>query len=149
MATDILELARKIRRTGKEIKRTRDRNASSLGITSNQTDALFFIDDHPECSVKDLTVVMGVSHQAACGIADRLGEKGLVVFGTNDDARVKTLSLSDSGEDIVSKLYEMGEERNSELFRALTEQERQTLGDLLDRILRDLDGRCWHLRDSI
>lgn len=140
MATDVLELARKIRRTGKEIKRARDRNSSALGITSNQTDALFFIDDHPGCSVKDLTTVMGVSHQAACGIADRLGEKGLVVFGTNDDARVKTLSLSDAGEDVVSKLYEMGEEMNSELFKALTEQERKTLEDLLDRVLCDLDG---------
>lgn len=144
--TDLLLVARKIRVAGKEIKKLRDQNAQRHGITSNQADALAFIRDNPGCSITVLKEEIGTSHQAACGLADRLISKGLVEAGTSDDARVKTLALSSNGEELLREFFSVGIEDNVQLFEGLSDEELAQLDKAMDRIIERLHRRAWRHR---
>lgn len=136
---DLLSIARKVRLVGKEIKKHRDNNAKSLDITSNQADALTFIRDNPGCSITALKNNIGASHQAACGLADRLVAKGLVQFGTSDDARIKTVTLSPEGTKVLRRFYNAGIEDNAGLFEGLSDEEIRRLDCIMDKILKKLN----------
>lgn len=140
--TDLLSVARKVRVAGKELKKRRDRNAKVHGITSNQADALTFIRDNPGCSITVLRDCISTSHQAACGLADRLVAKGLVEFGTFDDARVKTLTLTPEGTEMLRTFYSVGVEDSMGLFGDLSEEEIRRLDKIMDKILERMDVRC-------
>lgn len=140
--TDLLSVARKVRVAGKELKKRRDRNAKVHGITSNQADALTFIRDNPGCSITVLRDCISTSHQAACGHADRLVAKGLVEFGTSDDARVKTLTLTPEGTEMLRTFYSVGVEDSMGLFGDLSEEEIRRLDKIMDKILERMDVRC-------
>ena len=129
---------------GREIKKARDRNASSLGITSDQADALAFVCDSPGCSVKDLMGSMGASHQAACGIAERLESKGLISSRQGDDARVKILEPTEAGRRTIERFFELGEECNRDVFGSLTDEESQELERLMSEVLSNLRRRTRH-----
>ena len=139
--TDLLSIARKVRVAGKELKKRRDRNAKVHGMTSNQADALTFIRDNPGCSITALKNCISTSHQAACGLADRLVTKGLVEFGTSDDARVKTLALTPEGAEMLQTFYSVGVEDSMELFGNLSEEEILILDRIMDKILERMDVR--------
>lgn len=136
MRTDVLTLARVIRTAGREIKKARDKNASSLGITSDQADALAFVCNNPGCNVKDLMGCMETSHQAACGIAERLESKGLIA--SDQDGRVKHLEPTEAGKDTIRRFFELGERCNRDVFGSLTDEESQELERLMSEVLSNL-----------
>lgn len=132
---DILILSRMLRIAGREVHRKRDENASTLGMTSIQADALTFIISNPGCRIADLCESMRTSHQAACGIVDRLREKGLIeVSVSREDARVRTITITSEGYELYSKFMEMGRESNRELMSELTDAELSELYTILSKI---------------
>lgn len=139
MLTDemIIGTARKLRLAGRDIRMRRDRNASELGLTSTQADALEYVVSNPGCKIVDLGIGMSVSHQAACKIIDRLVESGLIkVEQSAQDARAKVLTPTSKGECTYSDFIRMGVEVNSDLFSNLEEDEVHELRALLDKLCR-------------
>lgn len=135
----ILDIARKLRIVGNTVTRERDVNASRIGLTSGQADALYFIGRCGGCRIKDLRDHMGASHQAACGIADRLAAKGLVDIAVDeDDARAKRLALTSAGEESLKAYLGLGVSVNSRALNGLTEEELEALDDMLGRILANV-----------
>ena len=139
MLTDemIISTARKLRLAGRDIRMRRDRNASELGLTSTQADALEYVVSNSGCKIVDLGIGMSVSHQAACKIIDRLVESGLIkVEQSTQDARAKVLTPTSKGEGTYSDFIRMGVEVNSDLFSNLEEDEVHELRILLDKLCR-------------
>lgn len=133
--SEILETARMIRLAGREIARKRDANASSLGITSTQADALILVRDNPGCSITFLRDNLGTTHQASRALVDRMRLNGLVLVGTHDDdARVRTVDLTDRGVRILDEFLRMGVEVNTTLFGTLDEEGFRHLRESLSRI---------------
>ncbi len=133
---DILMLSRILRIAGREVHRKRDENALMLGMTSVQADALTFVISNPGCRIADLCEQMRTSHQAACGIVDRLREKGLIeVSVSREDARVRTITVTSEGYGLYSKFMEMGRESNKALMSELTDTELSELYAILLKIL--------------
>ena len=91
-------IVRQFQRVGRLMMQGRDRDLEDLGLTSIQADALLFFDRYPNSQINGLRDHLDVSHQAACGLVDRMRTKGLLdVEVSGEDARARTVSLSKVG----------------------------------------------------
>lgn len=139
---DILTLSRMLRIAGREVRKRKDENAMILGMTSTQADALTYIIANPDCRIADLCEPMGTSHQAACGIVDRMKEKGLVETSVSDrDARVRIIRATPKGHSTYERFMDMGCVSNNNLMANISEDERRELHLILSKILSGLNNR--------
>ena len=72
-------LSRKIQQLSNTITQRRNRDLKKLGLTADQADALLFFHAHPESAAADLKTHLGITHQAARAIVERMVNKGLLI----------------------------------------------------------------------
>ena len=85
-------LSRKIQQLSNTITQRRNRDLKKLGLTADQADALLFFHAHPESAAADLKTHLGITHQAARAIVERMVNKGLLITRVSShDARYKTM----------------------------------------------------------
>ena len=72
------ELARLILRLSNQIVKNRDQHVRDLGLTTEQADSLQFFLSHKNAVIMDLKEHLGVTHQTARGIVQRMEIKGLI-----------------------------------------------------------------------
>ena len=65
-------LARLILRLANRIVKKRDRHVKELGLTTEQADSLLFFLDRKDAVINDLKDHLGVTHQTARGIVQRM-----------------------------------------------------------------------------
>ena len=128
-------LIRQFQRVGRLMMQGRDRDLEDLGLTSIQADALQFFDRNPCSQINRLRDHLNVSHQAACGLVDRMKAKGLLdVEVSGEDARAKTVSLSKIGSRVCDDLKMRGSSAGHAAFDCLTSDEIESLAETLDKI---------------
>ncbi len=138
-------MVRQFQRVGRLMMQGRDRDLEDLGLTSIQADALLFFDRYPHSQINGLRDHLNVSHQAACGLVDRMKTKGLLdVEVSGEDARAKTVSLSEIGHKVCDDLKMRGSSAGHAAFDCLTSDEIDRLAETLDKIetymRREVDG---------
>lgn len=138
-------MVRQFQRVGRLMMQGRDRDLEDLGLTSIQADALLFFDRYPDSQINGLRDHLNVSHQAACGLVDRMKAKGLLdVEVSDEDARAKTVSLSEIGRRVCDDLKMKGSSAGHAAFDCLTSNEIDRLAETLDKIetymRREVDG---------
>lgn len=138
-------MVRQFQRVGRLMMQGRDRDLEDLGLTSIQADALLFFDRYPDSQINGLRDHLNVSHQAACGLVDRMKAKGLLdVEVSDEDARAKTVSLSEIGLRVCDDLKMKGSSAGHAAFDCLTSDEIDRLAETLDKIetymRREVDG---------
>ena len=138
-------MVRQFQRVGRLMMQGRDRDLEDLGLTSIQADALLFFDRYPNSQINGLRDHLNVSHQAACGLVDRMKTKGLLdVEVSGEDARAKTVSLSEIGHKVCDDLKMKGSSAGHAAFDCLTSDEIDGLAETLDKIetymRREADG---------
>lgn len=138
-------MVRQFQRVGRLMMQGRDRDLEDLGLTSIQADALLFFDRYPDSQINGLRDHLNVSHQAACGLVDRMKAKGLLdVEVSDEDARAKTVSLSEIGRRVCDDLKLKGSSAGHAAFDCLTSDEIDGLAETLDKIetymRREVDG---------
>ena len=138
-------MVRQFQRVGRLMMQGRDRDLEDLGLTSIQADALLFFDRYPDSQINGLRDHLNVSHQAACGLVDRMKAKGLLdVEVSDEDARAKTVSLSEIGRRVCDDLKMKGSSAGHAAFDCLTSDEIDGLAETLDKIetymSREADG---------
>lgn len=138
-------MVRQFQRVGRLMMQGRDRDLEDLGLTSIQADALLFFDRYPDSQINGLRDHLNVSHQAACGLVDRMKAKGLLdVEVSDEDARAKTVSLSEIGRRVCDDLKMKGSSAGHAAFDCLTSDEIDGLAETLDKIetymRREVDG---------
>lgn len=94
-------------------------------------------------SQKDLQDALGIQSGSMSEIAAKLENRGLIVRGRDQlDKRKITLSITEEGRDWVARRDGAGiRQRQAALFSALTEEERDILEALLDKLSADWDRR--------
>ena len=86
-------LARLILRLANRIVKNRDRHVKELGLTTEQADSLLFFLDRKDAVINDLKDHLGVTHQTARGIVQRMESKGLVqTRKSKEDGRYQVVS---------------------------------------------------------
>ncbi|MDO5861529.1 MAG: MarR family winged helix-turn-helix transcriptional regulator [Thermoplasmata archaeon] len=140
--SEVLEIARLLRLAGREVKKKRDSNAASLGLTSSQADALAFVIANPGCSISDLRNALESSHQAAAAIVDRMRDAGLIETSVSEqDARVRILTPTGKGELVYGEFVDMGVDVNGNLLDGISEDDAGELRSMLSRMLDNLRRR--------
>lgn len=103
----------------------------------NRERLLTIISEHPEgIRQKDLAEAAGINASSASEVVSRLEDDGYLVRVIDEnDKRATLLKLTEMG---AVRAEEIRSERDSfldEVFSRLTEEEKQTLSDLLDKLL--------------
>lgn len=128
-------IERKILHIGNHLIARRNQDLKSFGLTSSQSEALLFIDQQKSTTLGSLKQRLNVSHQAVQKTVGRLRERGLVhVIISEEDARMKELSLSDAGKELCRDLKRAGALSGHSVLNQLTENERKSLFKLLSKI---------------
>ncbi|WP_295583375.1 MarR family winged helix-turn-helix transcriptional regulator [uncultured Oscillibacter sp.] len=110
-------------------------------VTPAQTHVLLYLSRHggqaPQC---ELTAFLRVKPSTANGILDRLEEKGMVERSVSgSDARRRLIVLTEKGaqqQALFQKNFQASEQM---MVRGLTAKEQAQLGDLLARVIRNLE----------
>lgn len=136
---EYLDVARKINRVGRKMNVGRGRDLESVGLTSNQADAIGFFIRNPGSQISDLRDWLDISHQAACGLVDRMKAKGLLIVTTSDsDARARDIRVSPEGERLFVQIGILGTRAGERVMKGISEEDVHRLADLLDRMLENL-----------
>ena len=136
---EYLQLARKVQMIGRLIKANRDLDLESIGLTSSQSDAMIFIRSNPGCTINDLRAFLGVSHQAASALVDRMRNRGLLETMVLDgDRRSRVIIMTDAGEDLVSGIEQLGAKAGRNITDGLSEKDVAELSGSLDVMMSNL-----------
>jgi MarR family transcriptional repressor of emrRAB len=92
-------------------------------------------------SILDLGQVVGLTHSGAVRLVDRLVAAGLVERRRGADGRTVSLVLSDEGRRQAGRAREARLSTLDDLLAVLDDQEREALGDILDKLVGTVVSR--------
>ena len=98
---------------------------------------LVIIGDHPEgIWQKEIAEEAGINASSTSEVITKLEEDGFLTRETDEnDKRATLLKLTEAGKARADEIRAERESALAELFSKLTEEEKQTLSDLLDKLL--------------
>lgn len=113
-----------------------------LGLYIGQPRVLFYLEDNPEISQKELSENLDVSKEATSVSIRRLEKGGFIIREEcQDDRRVKLLKLSDQGERVVKDLRLNFDEINSFMFTDLNDKDKDEFKRILTIMNNSLEKR--------
>ena len=130
-------LSRKIQQLSNTITQRRNRDLKKLDLTADQADALLFFHAHPESAAADLKTHLGVTHQAARAIVERMVNKSLLTISPHD-ARYKTVTLTAQGEELHETMQRNCTDFGDVLLDHISAEDRDTLLKLITQTLDNL-----------
>lgn len=132
-------LSRKIQQLSNTITQRRNRDLKKLDLTADQADALLFFHAHPESAAADLKTHLGVTHQAARAIVERMANKSLLTTRISPhDARYKTVTLTAQGEELYETMQRNCTDFGDVLLDHISAADRDTLLALITQTLDNL-----------
>ena len=132
-------LSRKIQQLSNTITQRRNRDLKTLDLTADQADALLFFHAHPESAAADLKTHLGVTHQAARAIVERMVNKSLLTTRISPhDARYKTVTLTAQGEELYETMQRNCTDFGDVLLDHISAADRDTLLALITQTLDNL-----------
>ncbi len=139
MADKDFIIERNILKIGNQLLNRRSEDLKEFDLTPNQSETLLFFDSHSGAMIHHLKDHMKISHQAARNIIERMKEKDLLYVEVSDtDARARRVFLSKKGEKICSRLKKKGTDAGSDLLYTLSDEEKQQLAVILEKIIKTL-----------
>lgn len=139
-------LARLILRLANRIVKNRDRHVKELGLTTEQADSLLFFLDRKDAVINDLKDHLGVTHQTARGIVQRMESKGLVqTRKSKEDGRYQVVSPTQAGWRTGSILLRNGIQTGSCLLHGLTTEQEEQLCQMLQVAMKNLETAEYQL----
>jgi DNA-binding MarR family transcriptional regulator len=105
---------------------------NSCGLSKSQIGALMRLHYHGACPVSGIGDDLGITNAAASQLVDRLVQMGLIIR-TEDlvDRRVKRVSLTEAGRDLLQQGLRARLEWMKDLETALTVEEKSAIEDVL------------------
>ena len=132
-------LSRKIQQLSNTITQRRNRDLKKLALTADQADALLFFPAHPASAAADLKTHLGVTHQAARAIVERMVNKSLLTTRISPhDARYKTVTLTAQGEELYETMQRNCTDFGDVLLDHISAADRDTLLALITQTLDNL-----------
>lgn len=134
-------VARQVLILARQIKRRRNQHLRTVGLTTEQADALTFFTDQPGRTVTAFNTYQEITHQTARMIVQRLQTRGyvqLVVSPT--DARAKQVVVTPSGRAKREQLRQHGWQTSAQMFAHLDAEQQQVFLDLLRQVNQNLES---------
>lgn len=134
-------VARQVLILARQIKRRRNQHLRTVGLTTEQADALTFFTDQPGRTVTAFKTYQEITHQTARMILQRLQTRGyvqLVVSPT--DARAKQVVVTPSGRAKREQLRQHGWQTSAQMFAHLDAEQQQVFLDLLRQVNQNLES---------
>lgn len=134
-------LARKIRELANLLTKSRDADIRDLDLTTAQADAMFYFAENQGKSAVDLKNFLGVTHQTARGIVDRMVAKGLLTtVPSPKDARYKQVFLTEKGTDTWQRMRENGTTTGHTLLNGMNAEDKVLFLSMITLALNNLDA---------
>lgn len=134
-------VARQVLILARQIKRRRNQHLRTVGLTTEQADALTFFTDQAGRTVTAFKTYQEITHQTARMIVQRLQTRGyvqLVVSPT--DARAKQVVVTPSGRAKREQLRQHGWQTSAQMFAHLDAEQQQVFLDLLRQVNQNLES---------
>ena len=134
MLRDVDEIGLSVKRLQMRHHHAVNERLAPLGISIVQWDALRHLHGNPVASLHDLAQLTFQTDQSFGTLATRMIDRGLIerVPGPGRAVRHR---LTDKGDDLREKAGEIVRKTLTESFSSLADEELQTFGDLLARVL--------------
>lgn len=118
-----------------------------LKIHRSQHQMLMTVEKHEGISQKEIAAIMEISPAAVAVTLRKLERAGLVERQTSfDDSRVNNISLTEKGRELAQHTGELFGSIDAAMLASFSEQERQTLCELLDKLKGNLKAQFECLR---
>lgn len=115
---------------------------NTLGLYMGQPRVLFYLEEHPQISQRELSEMLETSKEATSVSVRRLEKSGFIDRKEcQQDRRINLLNLSQQGLDIVKDLRANFDEFNKSMFIDLKEKEKRELKRLLEIMNESLEKR--------
>lgn len=117
--------------------------AQFAGRHHGQRKILQILQEQGSISQKELQTMLGIQSGSMSEIAAKLEGRGLIVRGRDQvDKRKITLSITEAGQEWLTQRDDTElQRRRTEYFSGLTQEERDTLEALLDKLTDDWEQR--------
>ena len=132
--------ARLILRLSNQIIRNRDNHVKELGLTTEQADSLQFFLSRERSVIMDLKNYLGVSHQTARGIVQRMEGKGLIRLQKSEtDGRFQCIHVTEKGKSLGRQLRINGIRTGNKLLKNMEPEEQEEFYHLLEVALKNAE----------
>lgn len=109
---------------------------------ASQKRILIILNESETITQRDLTERLGIQPGSASEILSKLENAGLIIRTQNEtDRRTTDICLTDSGRELATEALEQRQKRHEEMFSCLSEEEKQELLGLLERVSADWKKR--------
>lgn len=116
--------------------RHHSRTMTDEHLTPGQFHALLFLHDRPSCATSEVAEAMGQRPNIASGVVQRLVDRGWVErHSSPEDGRVRLLSLTPAGIELVDEAIAEAERGFVEHISALSDEQVGQLRGILQTIL--------------
>lgn len=117
-----------------------DARVSRYDVTPVQTHVLMYLHHHGgQAPQREVTEFLRAKPSTVNGVLDRMEEKGLVRRSVaGEDARRRLITLTDKGRERQARFAESFLASEEAMVRGFSPEERETLLELLDRIIENL-----------
>ena len=121
-------------------KANMDARVSRYDVTPAQTHVLLYLQQHGgRVPQHELAEFLRVKPSTVNGVLDRMEEKGLVRRSVSGrDARRRFITLTEKGEEQHALFQRCFLETEEAMVRGFSQEERETLCALLDRVIQNL-----------
>ena len=116
---------------------------------ASQKRILIILNELKTITQRDLTEHLGIKPGSASEILSKMEASGLIVRTQNEtDRRTTDVSLTDTGRELAVEALAQRQRRHEEMFSCISEEEKEKLLSLLERIYADWriryceDGHC-------
>ncbi len=132
-------LSRKLVMLANTITKGRNGRIKHLGLTAVQAEAMMFFKNNKNKSAIDLKNHLGITHQTARGIVERMVSKGFLKLEVSkSDARRKIVTVTQKCSALCDRLSQNGLIVGDRLFAGMTDSEKQCFSELVTKALCNL-----------
>lgn len=133
--------ARKVLRLANLITANRNADIKELGLTGGQADSLLYFSKNEGKSAVDLKEHLGITHQTARGIVERMVKKGILETNiSKEDARYKKVALTKKGWELCKQLKENGMHTGDRLVNGMSESEKKQFFSMITLAVENLES---------
>lgn len=142
----VMPFGLKIAIINRAFRKTMDEKASAMGLTSVQLRVLGSVSrleasGYTEIHQNDLERIEHVTHPAMTKLLQRLESKGFIhCVPSTQDRRYKKITCTEQSRGIHQVILAQDEEVLSELCKDFTEGQRETLLQITDMLLKNIDS---------
>ncbi len=140
MADTEYMLARKILKLANMIVSGRNADIRDLGLTASQADSLIYFIHNEGRSAVDLKEYLGVTHQTARGITERMADKNLIeILPSEEDGRYRRIFVTEKGKRMYREMEKNGAHTGNRLLSGMNPEEKRQFFSLISLALKNME----------